>query len=96
MERNKNILKGLNIEIKNLNQLYKFILANDLSQKHLKDLLHNTLGVWVSGYYQREELVDRLKEFLIEYPIKTDRPIFLDVQQNKIKVTDFDVFEKEH
>ncbi len=77
-------------EIKNIEDLYKFILDNDLTPDETRELLQTTLRIWISGEYEKETLVDMLRAFLNKYPVRDEtRPLFLDVDIDKVKLTDF-------
>lgn len=77
------------MEISNFQELKEFILNNDLIEKDINMLIKETMGVWVSKGYDKKHLIKRLEYFIVKFKRLEDRPLFLDVDQEKISVKDF-------
>lgn len=84
------------IKINSIDELKKFILNNDLSRNDIQELLKTTLKVWISKEYDKMDLVNMIEDFYLKYPNLQDRPLFLDIPNDKISVKDFSytVFDK--
>jgi hypothetical protein len=77
------------MEISTFQQLKEYILNNDLSDHDINILIKETMGVWVAKGYEKKHLIKILEAFIVEFPKIKDRPLFVDVEQNKISIKDF-------
>ena len=66
-----------------------FILNNNLNQRTIEQLLKTTLNVYISGKYDKTDLVKMIAAFYYKYPNIQDRPLFLDVENKNISIKDF-------
>ena len=78
-------------EIRDIDDLYRFLLENNLTPEETRQLIQTTLKIWVSGEYQGKELVKMLQEYLEKWKGKEqhERPLFLDVDDDKVQLSDF-------
>lgn len=76
-------------EISNIQELKDFILNNNLNQRTIEQLLKTTLNVYISGKYDKTDLVKMIEDFYYKYPNIQDRPLFLDVENKNISIKDF-------
>jgi len=51
--------------------------------------LKTTLNVYISGKYDKTDLVKMIAAFYYKYPNIQDRPLFLDVENKNISIKDF-------
>lgn len=75
--------------ITNINELKDFILNNDLSKNDIQELLRATLNVWISNEYSKTDLANMIEDFYYKYPNVQDRPLFLNIPNDKISIKDF-------
>ena len=75
--------------ISNIQELKDFILNNDLSKNDIHELIKATLKVWISKEYNKTDLVNKIEEFYNKFPNVQNRPLFLDISNNKISIKDF-------
>lgn len=68
----------MEVTIKNINDLAKFINNNELTRKQIDLLITNATGVWMSRKIPTNEVVPKLLEFIKQYPDVTQRPLFID------------------
>lgn len=77
------------MQISNFQELELYILNNDLSDQDINVLIKETMGIWVAKGYEKKHLIKILKAFILKFPKRQDRPLFADVDQDKISVKDF-------
>lgn len=77
------------VKLNNVEELKKFILENDISEDSIRELVRTCLKVWISEFKSKEELILQIDELLLKYPDVKNRPLFVDVPNDKIKVSDF-------
>ena len=77
------------MEISNFQELKEYILNNELSENDIDTLIKTTLGVWISEGYEKKYLMQMLESFTKKYPVKSDRPLFMDINNKDINVKDF-------
>lgn len=77
------------MEISNFQELKEYILNNELSENDIDTLIKTTLGVWISEGYEKKYLMQMLESFIKKYPVKSDRPLFMDINNKDINVKDF-------
>lgn len=75
--------------IANIQDLKEFILNNDLSKNDIHELIKTTLKVWISDEYNKIDLINLIEDFYYKYPNIKDRPLFLDIPNDKIRIKDF-------
>ncbi|MFV5692060.1 hypothetical protein ACM55K_08550 [Flavobacterium sp. LT1R49] len=75
--------------IANIQDLKEFILNNDLSKNDIHELIRTTLKVWISDEYNKIDLINLIEDFYYKYPNIKDRPLFLDIPNDKIRIKDF-------
>ena len=76
-------------EISNIQELKDFILNTELTQEQIKEILRTSLNIWISGEYDKTDLVKMIAAFYYKYPNIQDRPLFLDVEDKNISIKDF-------
>ena len=76
-------------EISNIQELKDFILNTELTQEQIKEILRTSLNIWISGEYDKTDLVKMIEDFYYKYPNIKDRPLFLDVENKNIIIKDF-------
>ena len=76
-------------EISNIQELKDFILNTELTQEQIKEILRTSLNIWISGEYDKTDLVKMIEDFYYKYPNIQDRPLFLDVENKNISIKDF-------
>ncbi len=83
--------------ITNYDELFDFSLNTELTDDDIRNLLRESLGIWLSkDVIDKKKLVKELIFFIEEYPTKSNRPLFLDVLDKDIKVTDFGYKKTNH
>jgi hypothetical protein len=75
--------------IANIQDLKEFILNNDVGKNDIQELLRATLNVWISKDYNKTDLANVIEDFYYKHPNVQDRPLFLDVNNDKISIKDF-------
>ena len=92
----QNWKQSIKMVIANINELKDFILNNDLSKNDIQELLRATLNVWISNEYNKTDLANMIEDFYYKYQNVQDRPLFLDIPNDKISIKDFGytVFDK--
>jgi hypothetical protein len=77
------------MQISNIQELKEYILNNELSGTDIDTLIKTTLGVYISQGYEKKYLMQMLESFIKKYPVKSDRPLFMDINNKDINVKDF-------
>ncbi len=85
----QNLKQNIKMEILNFKELELYILNNDLTENDINMLIKETMGVFVAKGYEKKHLINILKAFIVKFPKIQDRPLFVDVSQDKISVKDF-------
>ncbi len=84
-----NLKQSIKMIIANIQELKDFILNNNLSRKDIHELIKTTLQVWISKEYNKTDLVNMIEDFYYKCPNVKDRPLFLDIPNDKISIKDF-------
>ncbi|WP_291118802.1 hypothetical protein [Flavobacterium sp. UBA6135] len=77
------------VKIHSVEELKKFILENDIQSNDIRKLLASSLKVWICEFKTKEELLLQIDELLLKYQDVKNRPLFVDIPNDKIKVSDF-------
>ena len=72
--------------INDIDSLCNWILETNPNEDELYQVLHSTLKIWtVKQYDDKKLLCDMLRSFVAKYPSITERPLFLEVPNDKIE-----------
>lgn len=77
------------MQISNFQDLKEYILTNELSGTDINTLIKTTLGVYISHGYEKKKLMQTLESFIKKYPVREQRPLFMDLNNEDISVKDF-------
>lgn len=69
----------IQIQINNFDYLITFIQEHDLNREQINELIHNSIGCYISNEYKdKEQLITTLKTFWNKWSHTTERPLFIE------------------